>query len=142
MRGQKDAVTAQGREDPNQNTGTSVQECRAVPAPDLAPVAAEFPTFLGRPWKAYSRTMYMESYLGGHVDAKGWLEWDGDFALRTLFYGEYQNEGPGAGTAGRVRWPGYHIITDRSVAMQFTVGQFIQGGSWLKGTGVDYNEGL
>ncbi|KAL6616195.1 hypothetical protein ACP70R_038465 [Stipagrostis hirtigluma subsp. patula] len=142
MRGQKNAVTAQGREDPNQSTGTSVQGCRVVPAPDLAPAAREFPTFLGRPWKAYSRTVYMQSYLDAHVHPRGWLEWDGEFALGTLFYGEYRNEGPGAGTAGRVRWPGYHDITDRSVAMQFTVGQFIQGGSWLRDTGVDYNEGL
>ncbi|XP_072149854.1 pectinesterase [Setaria viridis] len=143
LRGQQNAVTAQGREDPNQNTGTSVHRCRVVPAPDLAAVAgAEVKTFLGRPWKAYSRTVYMRSYVGAHVDPRGWLEWDKDFALKTLFYGEYENEGPGAGTAARVRWPGYHVITDRSVAVQFTVGQFIQGGSWLNGTGVAYINGL
>ncbi|CAO1944802.1 unnamed protein product [Urochloa humidicola] len=143
LRGQQNAVTAQGREDPNQNTGTSVHRCRVVPAPDLAPVAGtEVKTFLGRPWKAYSRTVYVKSYLDAHVDAKGWLEWNGDFALSTLFYGEHENEGPGAGTAARVKWPGYHVITDRSVAAQFTAGQFIQGGSWLNGTGVPYIEGL
>ncbi|KAF7037388.1 hypothetical protein CFC21_047767 [Triticum aestivum] len=141
-RGQKNAVTAQGRTDPNQNTGTSLQRCRVVPADDLAPVAEAFPTFLGRPWKAYSRTVYMQSYLGAHVHPRGWLEWNGDFALNTLFYGEYANEGPGAGTAGRVKWPGYRVITDGSVAEQFTVGQFIQGGYWLKGTGVAYDDGL
>lgn len=139
---QSNIYTAQGRTDPNQNTGTSLQRCRVVPAADLAPVAEAFPTFLGRPWKAYSRTVYMQSYLGGHVDPRGWLEWDGDFALKTLFYGEYDNEGPGAGTGGRVRWPGYRVITDRSVAVQFTVGQFIQGAYWLNGTGVAYDEGL
>ncbi|XP_040380488.1 pectinesterase-like [Oryza brachyantha] len=139
---QKNAVTAQGRTDPNQNTGTSVHRCRVVPAPDLAPVAKQFPTFLGRPWKEYSRTVYMLSYLDAHVDPAGWLAWNGDFALKTLFYGEYQNQGPGAGTAARVGWPGYRVITDRSVAMQFTVGQFIQGGDWLNATGVTYNDGL
>ncbi|KAK1667867.1 hypothetical protein QYE76_056026 [Lolium multiflorum] len=118
-RGQKNAVTAQGRTDPNQSTGTSLQRCRVVPAADLAPVAEAFPTFLGRPWKAYSRTVYMQSY------PRGWLEWDGDFALKTLFYGEYGNDGPGAGTAGR-----------------FTVGQFIQGAYWLNVTGVAYDKGL
>ncbi|KAL5227282.1 hypothetical protein ABZP36_015547 [Zizania latifolia] len=142
MASQKNAVTAQGRTDPNQNTGTSVHACRVVPAPDLAPAAKQFPTYLGRPWKEYSRTVYMRSYLDAHIDPKGWLEWNGDFALSTLFYGEYQNTGPGAATAGRVNWPGYHVITDQSVAMQFTVGQFIQGGNWLKATGVTYNEGL
>ncbi|CAL4947065.1 unnamed protein product [Urochloa decumbens] len=143
LRGQQNAVTAQGREDPNQSTGTSVHRCQVVPAPDLAPVAGkEVKTYLGRPWKAYSRTVYVKSYLDAHVDPRGWLEWDGDFALKTLFYGEYENEGPGAGTAGRVDWPGYRVITDRSVAEQFTVRQFIQGGSWLNGSGVPYIEGL
>jgi pectinesterase len=142
MRGQKNAVTAQGRTNPNQNTGTSLQRCRVVPAADLAPVAEAFPTFLGRPWKEYSQAVYMQSYLGGHVHPRGWLEWDGDFALETLFYGEFDNEGPGAGTAGRVSWPGYRVITDRSVAVQFTVGGLIQGGYWLNGTGVPYDEGL
>ena len=61
-----------------------------MPAPDLAPVAGtDFPTFLGRPWKAYSRTVVMLSYLDAHVDPRGWLEWDGDFALKTLFYGDF-----------------------------------------------------
>ncbi|GJM92900.1 hypothetical protein PR202_ga09406 [Eleusine coracana subsp. coracana] len=49
---------------------------------------------------------------------------------------------PGAGTAGRVRWLGYSVITDRSVAVQFTMGQFFQSDAWLNGTGVDYDKGL
>ncbi|KAK3165668.1 hypothetical protein QOZ80_1AG0036180 [Eleusine coracana subsp. coracana] len=63
----------------------------------------------------------------------GWLECDGEFALQTLYYGEYRNEWPGAGT----RWPGYRAITNRSMAVQFTVGRFIQGGACLNGTGLD-----
>ncbi|KAJ3671477.1 hypothetical protein LUZ60_007556 [Juncus effusus] len=139
---QQNLVTAQGREDPNQNTGTSIQACRIIPSSDLIPVKTTFPTYLGRPWKAYSRTVFMQSYIDDHVDPKGWLEWDGDFALKTLFYGEYQNKGPGAGTSGRVKWPGYHVITDSNVAKSFTVGVLIQGGSWIKGTGVVFTEGL
>jgi pectinesterase len=33
-----------------------------------------------------------------------------DFALTTLYYREYMNSEPGAGTAGRVQWPGYHAM--------------------------------
>ncbi|XP_073005446.1 pectinesterase-like [Typha latifolia] len=139
---QKNLVTAQGREDPNQNTGTSIQSCHVTPSADLAPVKKQFPTYLGRPWKAYSRTVFLQSTIEDHVDPKGWLEWDGEFALKTLFYGEYQNRGPGAGTAGRVKWPGYNVITDPEVAKRFTVASLIQGGAWLKGTGVAFTEGL
>jgi len=139
---QQNLMTAQGREDPNQNTGTSIQSCRVIASSDLQPVKKTFPTYLGRPWKAYSRSVFMQSYIDDHVDPKGWLEWDGDFALKTLFYGDYQNKGPGAGTSGRVKWPGYHVITDPNVAKSFTVAVLIQGGSWLKGTGVAFTEGL
>ncbi|KAJ6853415.1 putative pectinesterase [Iris pallida] len=143
MSKQKNLVTAQGRTDPNQNTGTSIQSCRVVPGPDLVPPAREaVPTYLGRPWKNFSRTVYMESYIDGHVDPKGWLEWDGGFALDTLYYGEFANVGPGAGLAGRVNWTGYNVITDPDVASRFTVAQLIQGGTWLQSTGVEYTEGL
>lgn len=142
MDNQQNLVTAQGREDPNQNTGTSIQNCNVVPADDLIPVKGSIPSYLGRPWKAYSRTVVMQSYIDSHINSKGWLEWDGEFALKTLFYGEYQNRGPGAGTGGRVKWPGYHVITDANTAKDFTVASLIQGGSWLKETGVAFAEGL
>ena len=113
-----------------------------IPAKDLVPVIGSIRSYLGRPWKEYSRTVVMQSYIDNHIDPKGWLEWDGDFALKTLFYGEYKNEGPGAGTAGRVKWPGYKVITDANTAKSFTVAVLIQGGTWLKSTGVEYTEGL
>ncbi|XP_020091999.1 pectinesterase-like [Ananas comosus] len=139
---QENTITAQGREDPNQSTATSIQNCQVLPGPDLSPVKKAIPSYLGRPWKAYSKTLFMQSFIDDHIAPKGWLEWNGDFALKTLFYGEYQNRGPGAGTAGRVRWPRYHVITDPNVAKAFTVAALIQGGSWLPGTGVAFTEGL
>ncbi|XP_009589755.2 pectinesterase-like [Nicotiana tomentosiformis] len=139
--GQKNMVTAQGREDPNQNTGTSIQNCDIIASSDLAPVKGSVKTYLGRPWKAYSRTVFMQSNIGDHIDPEGWSVWDGDFALKTLYYGEYMNKGPGAGTSKRVKWPGYHVFS-ASEATKFTVSQLIQGGVWLKSTGVAYTEGL
>ncbi|KAK3163559.1 hypothetical protein QOZ80_1AG0005300 [Eleusine coracana subsp. coracana] len=133
--GQAGSVTAQGRKDPNQNTGFAFHGCS---------VEARHPTFLGRPWKPFSRVVVMESYLGPGVQARGWLEWAAwDRAdLATLFYGEYRNYGPGAGVAGRVRWPGYHLIVDPAVAGRFTVRRFIDGLAWLPGTGVTFTADL
>ncbi|XP_022864586.1 probable pectinesterase/pectinesterase inhibitor 61 [Olea europaea var. sylvestris] len=90
----------------------------------------------------YSRTVYMLSYLGDHIHPRGWLEWNGAFALDTLYYGEYQNSGPGAGVGQRVKWPGYHVITSTVEASRFTVRQFIFGSAWLPGTGVAFVAGL
>lgn len=142
MSNQNNMVTAQGREDRNQNTGTSIQQCYIIPSTDLKPVIGSIKTYLGRPWKQYSRTVVMQSLLSNHIDPSGWSPWDGDFALKTLYYGEYMNTGPGAGTSKRVKWPGYHVITRASDAMKFTVAQLIQGGAWLKNTGVAFTEGL
>lgn len=84
----------------------------------------------------------MQSYLDSFVDAAGWLEWDGSFALDTLFYGEYRNFGPGSGTGGRVKWGGYRVISSVAEASKFTVGNFIAGNSWLPATGVPFTSGL
>lgn len=130
---QKVTITAQGRKSPDQSTGFVIQDSF---------VHATRPTFLGRPWKQYSRTVFMNTYMSSMVQPRGWLEWYGDFALGTLWYGEYRNYGPGASVAGRVKWPGYHIIKDASVAGFFTVGRFIDGRAWLPGTGVKFTAGL
>lgn len=84
----------------------------------------------------------MQSNIGNLIDPAGWLEWDGDFALSTLYYGEYKNRGPGSNTSGRVTWSGYRVINSSSVASQFTVGAFIQGDEWLPATGIPYYSNL
>ncbi|KAI7756298.1 hypothetical protein M8C21_033661, partial [Ambrosia artemisiifolia] len=127
---QKVTITAQGRKDPNQNTGFSIQDSF---------IYATKPTYLGRPWKAYSRTVFMNTYMSSMVQPRGWLEWYGNFALNTLWYGEYRNYGPGAGLSGRVRWPGYHMTMDASTADSFTVRRFIDGLAWLPATGVAFS---
>ncbi|KAL5700698.1 pectinesterase [Ranunculus cassubicifolius] len=134
---QKNTITAHGRKDPNQSTGFSIQFCNISAASDLGSI----PTYLGRPWKQYSRTVFMQSYMSSAVSPQGWLEWQGDFALSTLYYGEYMNYGPGAGLGSRVKWPGYHQM-DSIVASTFTVAKFIDGNMWLPPTGVKYIAGL
>ncbi|XVF08444.1 hypothetical protein REPUB_Repub07fG0004300 [Reevesia pubescens] len=135
-------VTAQGRTDPNQNTGIVIHNSRVMAAADLTPVLGSFQTFLGRPWKEYSRTVFMQTYLDSLVDPAGWFEWDGDFALNTLYYGEYKNIGPAASTSRRVKWKGYRVITSATEASKFTVANFIAGRSWLPDTGVPFTPGL
>ncbi|CAL9058674.1 probable pectinesterase/pectinesterase inhibitor 34 [Musa acuminata AAA Group] len=139
---QKNTITAQNRKDPNQNTGISIHACRVVAAADLEPVKASYSTYLGRPWKLYSRVVYMMSYMEDHIHQAGWLEWNATFALDTLYYGEYMNYGPGGAVGKRVTWPGYRVITLPEEASKFTVAQFIYGSSWLPSTGVAFLSGL
>ncbi|KAL1532029.1 putative pectinesterase/pectinesterase inhibitor 34 [Salvia divinorum] len=139
---QKNTITAQNRKDPNQNTGISIHACRIVAEPDLVAAKGAYPTYLGRPWKLYSRTVFLQSYLGDHIHPRGWLEWNATFALDTLYYGEYMSYGPGGAIGQRVTWPGYRVITAVEEANKFTVAQFIYGSSWLPSTGVAFSAGL
>ncbi|KAI3865454.1 hypothetical protein MKW98_025324 [Papaver atlanticum] len=142
MPNQKNTITAQNRKDPNQNTGISIHNCKIVATPDLKAAQMNQSTYLGRPWKMYSRTVYLLSYMGDHIHPNGWLEWNDTFALDTLYYGEYMNYGPGAGVGSRVQWSGYRVITSAVEAAKFTVARFIYGSSWLPATGVAFVAGL
>ncbi|CAI9774303.1 unnamed protein product [Fraxinus pennsylvanica] len=139
MPGQFNAITAQGRTDPNQNTGISIHNCTIRPADDLNTTSIQ--TYLGRPWKEFSRTIYMQSYIDGFINSLGWHEWSGDFALNTSYYAEFNNTGPGSNTSGRVNWPGFHVINSADAA-NFTVSNFLLGNDWIFDTGVPYDGGL
>ncbi|XP_058181299.1 pectinesterase-like, partial [Rhododendron vialii] len=139
---QQNVITAQGRTDPNQNTGIIVHNSRVVAASDLRPVQGSVKTYLGRPWQKYSRTVFMKSSLDNLITPAGWSQWIGNFALSTLYFGEYMNTGPGAGTGGRVKWPGYHVITSATEVGKFSVGNFLAGGSWIPATGVPFTSGV
>ncbi|KAG8485628.1 hypothetical protein CXB51_018938 [Gossypium anomalum] len=141
MNGQFNAITAQGRTDPNQNTGTSIHDCNIMAADDLASSNTTFKTYLGRPWKEYSRTVYMQNFMDSLINPAGWKEWNGDFALNTSYYAEYNNNGPGSNTSNRIPWSGYHVI-NATDATNFTVSSFLLGDDWLLDTGVPYNASL
>lgn len=138
MPNQFNAITAQGKKDPSENTGLSFQNCTIRPYDE---VTAK--TYLGRPWKEFSTTVFMTSDIGSLVEPKGWLSWDGDKAPpSTIFYGEYQNAGVGANTAGRVVWSGYNPGLSLADAQKFSVGSLINGEEWLPYKGVEFNRAV
>ncbi|XVE73528.1 hypothetical protein DITRI_Ditri11bG0125400 [Diplodiscus trichospermus] len=139
---QQNTVTAQGKSNPDENTGTVIQNCRIVPEQKLFADRFTIRTYLGRPWKTFSTTVVMESTLGDFIQPDGWMAWDGGNFENTLYYAEYNNRGPGANTARRVNWKGYHRI-DRRTAMQFTIQSFLLAReNWLPFTGVPFTAGL
>ncbi|KAM1587540.1 hypothetical protein ACFX10_026682 [Malus domestica] len=141
LENQQNTVTAQGRTDKRETTGIVLQNCQIMPDKDLEPVKSQFKTYLGRPWKEFSRTIVMESTIEDLIHLDGWTPWEGDFALKTLYYAEYNNKGPGAKTDNRVKWDGYKKI-NKEEAMQYTVGPFLKGHAWLKVEGVPVRFGL
>uniref|UniRef100_A0A0D6QUB8 Pectinesterase n=1 Tax=Araucaria cunninghamii TaxID=56994 RepID=A0A0D6QUB8_ARACU len=130
-KGAQNTVTAHARVDPAQSTGFVFHNCTIKGTADYMRYFHDNPKihkgFLGRPWKMYARTIFMNSYLGEVISPEGWLFWNGNFALDTLYYGEYQNYGPGAKLSGRVPWS--NLIPEGNVGM-YSVENFIQGEEW------------
>lgn len=122
--------------------GISIQHSRVRAAPDFEAVKGRFKSYLGRPWKKYSRTVFLKTDIDGLIDPRGWREWSGSYALSTLYYGEFMNTGAGAGTSRRVNWPGFHVLRGEEEASPFTVSRFIQGDSWIPITGVPFSAGV
>ena len=60
--------------------------------------------YLGRPWRAYSNTVFIRCELPSAIAAEGWNNWNNPENEKTVFYAEYKNTGPGANTTGRVKW--------------------------------------
>ncbi|KAF8034931.1 hypothetical protein BT93_C1070 [Corymbia citriodora subsp. variegata] len=138
MLGQQNTITAQGKMDPNQNTGISIQNSTIWPAGNLTDVQ----TFLGRPWKNYSTTVYMQSLMSNIISPNGWLPWVGNSAPDTIYYGEFQNYGPGSKTKNRVNWKGLRLSLSTKEASKFTVKSFINGDKWIKPADTAYNPNL
>ncbi|KAG6782322.1 hypothetical protein POTOM_011720 [Populus tomentosa] len=135
---QFNTITAQGKKDPNQNTGISIQKCKFSALDNVTA-----PTYLGRPWKDYSTTVIMQSDIGSFLKPSGWISWvSGVDPPATIFYAEYQNTGPGAIVDGRVTWDGYKPALTVDEAAKFAVDSFIQGTEWLSPTSVTFQSAL
>lgn len=59
---------------------------------------------LGRPWRPYSKVVYMHTVMGPHIRLDGWSDWNDEKRAATARYAEFENTGPGAATANRVTW--------------------------------------
>ncbi|XP_047334163.1 pectinesterase [Impatiens glandulifera] len=131
LENQQNIVTAQGRIDKHESTGIVLQGCRILAEKGFEDEKMKYKNYLGRPWKEYSRTIIMQSEIDSLIDPEGWMPWEGDFALKTLYYAEYGNKGPGATTTARVKWAGYKGIITKDIAQKYTAGPFLQGNTWL-----------
>jgi len=59
--------------------------------------------YLGRPWRDYGYTLFMNCDLPRQIRPEGWHQWRPE-AVKTARYMEYNNRGEGAATGQRVSW--------------------------------------
>jgi pectin methylesterase-like acyl-CoA thioesterase len=60
--------------------------------------------YLGRPWRPYAYTLFMNCTMGSHIVPAGWENWRNPDNEKTARYAEYNNSGDGADTKQRVAW--------------------------------------
>uniref|UniRef100_A0A0E0KQX3 Pectinesterase n=1 Tax=Oryza punctata TaxID=4537 RepID=A0A0E0KQX3_ORYPU len=128
----RNVVAANGRIDPGQTTGFVFWNCTLDGSKEFLALFRAKPEsyrlYLGRPWKEYAITVYAGCYLGKVVRPEGWLPWRGEFALRTLYYGEFDSRGPGANHTARVEWSSQ---APEQLVGVYSVENFIQGHEWI-----------
>lgn len=133
-------VTAQGRTDPGETSALVFHKCMLDgTVPFLQESPRSHASYLGRPWKSFSRTVFLECVMAGFFRPEGWLPWNGSFALETLFYGEYLSAGAGGHAAGRVPWS---TQMSHDAALFFTIAPLIQGDRWLPSTNLPFSLSL
>ena len=76
-----------------QKYGYVFKNCKLTAAPGVTKC------YLGRPWGAFAKTVFIGCELGGHILPEGWHDWEKEGKPNTRknsFYAEYGSTGPGA----------------------------------------------
>ncbi|KAJ1417151.1 Pectinesterase, catalytic [Sesbania bispinosa] len=137
-------VTAQGRKERNQPSGLVIQGGSIVSDPKYYPVRFDNKAYLARPWKNFSRTIFMDTYIGDLITPDGYMPWqtlEGLSGMDTCFYAEVNNRGPGSDKSKRVKWQGVKTLTSQG-AKNFLASTFFHGDDWIKVTRIPYYPGV
>ncbi len=85
--------------------------------------------YLGRPWRPYAYTLFMNCQLGKHIRPEGWHNWGKEENEKTARYLEYNNTGEGAATNNRAPWS--RQLTKKEAAAITKERVFSMKSSWM-----------
>lgn len=102
--------------------GYVFNRCKIVAAEGVSKV------YLGRPWRPYAHTLFMNCQLGKHIMPVGWHNWSNTQNEKTTRYCEYDNHGEGAATKERAAWT--RQLTKKEAAKVTLENVFRQNGGW------------
>jgi len=78
--------------------GFVFKNCKLTAEPNVTEV------YLGRPWRIYAKTVFINCEMGKHIQPEGWHNWSKPEAEKTAYYAEYNCSGEGFQAAKRVSW--------------------------------------
>ena len=66
--------------------------------------------YLGRPWRNFAQTVFINCIMDAHIKSEGWHNWGKADAEKQSFFAEYNSTGEGADAPNRVNFS--HQLTD------------------------------
>ena len=86
--------------------------------------AEENSVYLGRPWRPFAKTVFIDCEINSTIKPEGWHNWSKPDAEKTTFYGEYNSKGSGANISKRVFWS--HQLT-KEESKKYTAKNILSG---------------
>lgn len=80
---------------------------------ELKSDAPDQSVYLGRPWRPFAQTVFINCEMDSHIHPGGWHNWSKPQAEKTTYYAEYQSEGSGADATSRAHWS--HQLKDDEI---------------------------
>lgn len=77
---------------------------------------------LGRPWREWAKTVYLDCELGAHIHPAGWADWGKPHGH--FFFAEYRSKGPGASPDTRADFS--RQLTEEEAA-EYTMENVLEG---------------
>ncbi len=85
--------------------------------------------YLGRPWRAYSMTVFMNCNLPKGIHRSGWDNWRNAENEKTVRYAEFNNRGEGAKLDQRVKW--IKVLTQKEASIITKEEVFKRNDGWI-----------
>lgn len=86
--------------------------------------AKEGSVYLGRPWRPFAKTVFIDCEMNATIKPEGWHNWSKPEAEKTTFYAELHSKGAGADISKRVSWS--HQL-DKSERKKYTAENILKG---------------
>ncbi|QHN77069.1 Pectinesterase [Arachis hypogaea] len=142
MSNQQNIVVADGTDQKNMPTGIVLQNCEIMADAALYPDRLTVRTFLARPWKAFSRAVFIENTIGDLIQPQGYIPWNPPTEANTdnCYFAEFGNTGAGANAGARAKFA--KGLINKNTAAKYLAEPWIQASTWVPATGISYDAGF
>ncbi|RDX68429.1 putative pectinesterase/pectinesterase inhibitor, partial [Mucuna pruriens] len=135
---QQNIVVADGTGQKNMPTGIVLHNCEIMADPSLFADRLTVKTYLARPWKAFSRAVFIENVIGDLIHPDGYIPWNPvEPNTQDCYFAEFANTGPGAAAQARAKFA--KGLISKEEATPFTAEPWLQASTWLPASGIPFD---